>query len=125
MNAKAVLLTTTLTLMTVFCANTKASKTELQAVGLSNEVTIAVESVEESYLKYSNGEYLLFIILNQHGQSIFKNALSGVSDQKMGLIYGDTVLTPPLPIKTDSIGEIVLPCKDEQIALRILKHLSK
>jgi hypothetical protein len=125
MNAKAILLTTAIALMTFYCANTNASKPKLQAVGLSNEVTIAVESVDETYLKYSNGEYLIFIILNQHGQNIFKNALNSVSDQKMGLVYGDTVLTPPLPIKTDSIGEIVLPCKDEQIALRILKHLSK
>jgi len=125
MNAKAILLTTAIALMTFYCANNNASKPKLQAVGLSNEVTIAVESVEETYLKYSNGEYLIFIILNQHGQNIFKNALSGVSDQKMGLIYGDTVLTPPLPIKTDTIGEIVLPCKDEQTALKILKHFSK
>ncbi len=125
MKAKTILLTTAIALMTVFCANTKASNPKLQAVFVSNELTIAVESVEEIYLKYSRGEYLIFIILNEHGQNIFKNALSGVSDQKMGMNYGDTVLTPPLPIKTDTIGEIVLPCKNEQTALKILKHFSK
>ena len=123
---KKILLVAIFQVLLAFCLNANASDS-FKALFVADELIVAPSNIDEVYMKYAKtkDEYLVIIKLNESGQDLFEKAFKKNEKRKVMLIFDQTVLTIPLPIHSDTIGEIGLTLKDEKTAIKLLKYFSR
>ena len=111
----------------MLCVTTYAEEPELQGLIVTGKTTIKSESIDDVCIRYDRlgKTYYIVITLNKDGIDQLSKIMKNNAGKEMALFFDDMVLSKPVHITGDSISEIVVPTKDGQAALSILKRFSK